>query len=87
MPTTVEWSGTGWITTEPAPDPYMTPDLDAPQNFCPGSDHDMVANRRVALASLFASTAQSYTLVQQDLQNTSSSGILAINGLNLLFNR
>ena len=65
MPTTVECGGTSWITTEFAPTFDASPDVDRPEQLRARPDHDVVLDRRVALAAREAGPAERHALVER----------------------
>ena len=65
MPTTVEPSGTGCTTTEPAPILTSSPIADAAQHFRARAHHHAIAKRRMAFAFLVARAAERHALVEQ----------------------
>ena len=65
LPTTVEFAGTSWITTELAPILHRVADLDRAEQLRARADHHLVADGRVALAAGEARAAQRHALVHR----------------------
>ena len=65
LPTTVEFGGTSWMTTELAPIFEPDADLDRAEQLRAGADHHLVADRRVALAAREARAAERDALVHR----------------------
>ena len=67
LPTTVEFGGTSWMTTEFAPIFAPWPIVIGPSSFAPGADRHVVLHRRVALAGGEAGAAERDALVERDV--------------------
>ncbi len=64
-PTTVLFGGTDFTTAAPAATFEFAPTTMAPMIAAPGTDDDVVFQRRMALAALQASAAEGHSLIQR----------------------
>ena len=64
-PTTVAPGGTSRRTTALAAMRALSPTRNGPEHLCAGADHDVVAERRMALADVLAGAAERHALIEQ----------------------